>query len=483
MDPLSEVLRSVRLTGGVFLQAHFTAPWCVTANMDAGDVTPFMAATPAQLIGYHVVLEGELLVSIGDEPSVKARAGEVLLFPRNDGHVLASAPGVKPVGAGTLIQPGSDGLLRIAHGGGGAATRIVCGFLASEEGYNPLIAALPRVLTLDVREGTSRDWIEASVRFAASELAAGRLASSSVMSRLSETLLRRHLRARCRGRLAHRLDHAGRGPQARRRWRQARRPPSAAEAAEESRADRAEESRADRASAEADVGAVNAQAAGRGGFSRSPRTESHDDQRRRGEGDQHTGGARSAWQDDDGQGARPEGRDGDQQGRQALSRRRLPPAVNRVRLPDHVGPAATHHDPKHFFNTDRSEDMTISIKQLLATANAAVSKITPAQARDMIGQGNTLVVDVRDPTEVANTGKIAGAANVSRGMLEFRADPESPYHDKAFARDKTVILYCASGGRSALAGKVLKDMGYAQVFNLGAFKDWAESGGAVDRPA
>jgi rhodanese-related sulfurtransferase len=80
------------------------------------------------------------------------------------------------------------------------------------------------------------------------------------------------------------------------------------------------------------------------------------------------------------------------------------------------------------------------------------------------------------------TGKIAGAANVSRGMLEFRADPESPYHDKAFAKDKTVILNCASGGRSALAGKALKDLGYAEVFNLGAFKDWAESGGAVDRP-
>ena len=67
-------------------------------------------------------------------------------------------------------------------------------------------------------------------------------------------------------------------------------------------------------------------------------------------------------------------------------------------------------------------------------------------------------------------------------MLEFRADPESPYHDKAFAKDKTVILNCASGGRSALAGKALKDLGYAEVFNLGAFKDWAESGGAVDRP-
>jgi rhodanese-related sulfurtransferase len=127
--------------------------------------------------------------------------------------------------------------------------------------------------------------------------------------------------------------------------------------------------------------------------------------------------------------------------------------------------------------------MTTSVKQLMEAANAAVSKITPAQARDMIANGNTLVVDVRDPTEVANTGKVAGAANVSRGMLEFRADPESPYHDKAFAKNKTVILYCASGGRSALAGKVLKDMGYDNVFNLGAFKDWAESGGAVARPA
>ena len=127
--------------------------------------------------------------------------------------------------------------------------------------------------------------------------------------------------------------------------------------------------------------------------------------------------------------------------------------------------------------------MTTSVKQLMEAANAAVSKITPAQARDMIGHGNTLVVDVRDAGEVEKTGKIVGATNVSRGMLEFRADPESPYHDKAFARDKTVILYCASGGRSALAGKALKDMGYTQVFNLGAFKDWTESGGAVDRPA
>ena len=126
--------------------------------------------------------------------------------------------------------------------------------------------------------------------------------------------------------------------------------------------------------------------------------------------------------------------------------------------------------------------MTTSVKQMMEAANAAVPRITPTQAREMMAKGNTLVVDVRDAPEVEKSGKLAGAINVSRGMLEFRADPESPYYDKNFAKDKDVILYCASGGRSALSGKVLKDMGYANVFNLGAFKDWAENGGAVDHP-
>src|SRR5271169_3701955 len=126
--------------------------------------------------------------------------------------------------------------------------------------------------------------------------------------------------------------------------------------------------------------------------------------------------------------------------------------------------------------------MALSVKQMMEAANAAVPKITPAQAREMIAKGNTRVVDVRDAPEVQNSGKAAGAVHVSRGMLEFRADPESPYHDKNFSKDKTVILYCASGGRAALAGKLLKDMGYGQVYNIGGFKDWAESGGAVEKP-
>ena len=126
--------------------------------------------------------------------------------------------------------------------------------------------------------------------------------------------------------------------------------------------------------------------------------------------------------------------------------------------------------------------MATSVKQLLEAANVAVPKLTPAQAREMIAKGNTLVVDVRDAPELEKSGKVAGAVHHSRGMLEFRADPESPYYDKSFAGDKTIIVYCASGGRSALAGKMLKDMGYGQVYNMGAFKDWADSGGAVEQP-
>jgi len=124
--------------------------------------------------------------------------------------------------------------------------------------------------------------------------------------------------------------------------------------------------------------------------------------------------------------------------------------------------------------------MALSVKQMLEAANAAIPKITAKEARELIDKGNTLVVDVRDAPEIEKTGKAKDAVHVSRGMLEFRADPDSPYHDKNFSRDKNVILYCASGGRAALAGKLLKDMGYDHVFNVGGFKDWTEGGGAVE---
>jgi len=120
--------------------------------------------------------------------------------------------------------------------------------------------------------------------------------------------------------------------------------------------------------------------------------------------------------------------------------------------------------------------MARTVKDMLAEANASVPKLSPSEAAERMRSGDVLVVDVRDPTEVQQTGKIKGAVNVSRGMLEFRADPESPYHNPAFEKSRTILLHCASGGRSALAGKVLKDMGYTDVYNIGGFKELADGG-------
>jgi rhodanese-related sulfurtransferase len=122
----------------------------------------------------------------------------------------------------------------------------------------------------------------------------------------------------------------------------------------------------------------------------------------------------------------------------------------------------------------------LSVKDLVEAANAVVPRITAARAKELIEAGDTVVVDVRDAPEVQKSGKVAGAVHIPRGMLEFRADPESPYYDQNLAKDKAVIVYCAAGGRAALSGQALKEMGYGEVYNLGGFNDWAEAGGAIE---
>lgn len=189
MDALTDILRAVRLTGGVFLSAHFTAPWCVAVRIGPDDCVPFLGK-PAQVIDYHVVIEGELLLALPGESPTRIRKGEIIMFPRNSAHTLASGPGLAPASARELIRPDPDGQLpTISYGGGGASTRIYCGFLASENAHNPLILSLPKLLRIGIREGAEREWVETSVRYAAHRLAEGELASSSVMTRLSETLL------------------------------------------------------------------------------------------------------------------------------------------------------------------------------------------------------------------------------------------------------------------------------------------------------
>jgi rhodanese-related sulfurtransferase len=123
----------------------------------------------------------------------------------------------------------------------------------------------------------------------------------------------------------------------------------------------------------------------------------------------------------------------------------------------------------------------ISYKDMLAAANAAVPRLTGAQSKEMIDKGGVVVLDVRDGTEVAQTGKLKGAVHVARGSLEGRVDPTAPTYNPAFKPDQPVILHCAGGGRAALAGKTLKDMGYTKVFNAGGFKDLAAAGIEVEK--
>ena len=124
--------------------------------------------------------------------------------------------------------------------------------------------------------------------------------------------------------------------------------------------------------------------------------------------------------------------------------------------------------------------MAASVKDLVATANATVPKIQPSELREMMARPDVVLIDVRDAPEVQQTGKIRGALHIQRGMLEFRADPATAYHNPALQKDRTIVLYCASGGRSALAGKALQEMGYASVYNAGGLRELADAGLATE---
>ena len=123
-----------------------------------------------------------------------------------------------------------------------------------------------------------------------------------------------------------------------------------------------------------------------------------------------------------------------------------------------------------------------ALEERLAAARAAVPAVDRAETERLVTEEDAVVIDVRDGTEVASTGKVAGALHVPRGMLEFRADPSSPLHQDDLRPDRPVVLYCAAGGRAALAGKTLLEMGYRRVYNLGGLPDWVAEGGPVDQP-
>jgi len=127
--------------------------------------------------------------------------------------------------------------------------------------------------------------------------------------------------------------------------------------------------------------------------------------------------------------------------------------------------------------------MITPIKSLVADAKSVTTAISIDDAKARHADGNDVFIDIRDIRELQREGTIPGSFHAPRGMLEFWADPQSPYHKPVFASDATLILFCASSWRSALAAKTLQDMGMTNIIEIdGGFNAWRKAGGAVTEP-
>jgi AraC-like DNA-binding protein len=191
VDALSDVLRVAHLTGGVFLHAEFFAPWCVMTKVSPDHCTPALGSA-SHLIPYHYVVEGaaHLRVEGDGEQALSLEAGEVVMLPRNDLHVMGSDLALPPTPGRDVIRlPAPGQLWSMRLGGDGARTQIVCGFLGCDGlEANPVLTSLPSVLKLTLEEGAAAEWIRSTFRFAADEVAAGRPGSETVLEKVSQLL-------------------------------------------------------------------------------------------------------------------------------------------------------------------------------------------------------------------------------------------------------------------------------------------------------
>jgi AraC-like DNA-binding protein len=194
-DPLTDIVRSLNLSGGVFLEADLRAPWAISAKITEEDCRPFMEV-PFQVIAYHVVTSGEMIVETEDRKSHVAKAGDVVFLPSNPMHKLSSETGLTPMlGDDLVLPPSDDGLARISIPGNGSSTKLLCGFIASSAGPNALLNVLPDLLVITIKQVATQRWLEASIAISAQELTSGRLSSSAMQAQVSEMLLVEALRA------------------------------------------------------------------------------------------------------------------------------------------------------------------------------------------------------------------------------------------------------------------------------------------------
>jgi len=189
MDALSETLRVVRLVGAIFIHARFTAPWCYRSPA-ADAAAPLLEPTAERVVIFHLVTEGECYVEMDGQEPLRLSAGDTVVFPHGDAHRMTSAPGVPPATGGARLD---EVLARrprqLSYGGGGATTRLICGYLACDARLaRLLLGGLPPVVRVNVRGSNAGDWLETSLRYALAEARSPRPGGAGVLAKLAEVL-------------------------------------------------------------------------------------------------------------------------------------------------------------------------------------------------------------------------------------------------------------------------------------------------------
>src|SRR5262245_36518070 len=195
MDALSDALRVLRLTGAVFLDAEFTTPWCVLST--SGKHDRLLPSAGPNLVFFHVLTEGRCKARLASGNSVlELAAGDLLMLPRDDNHLMGSDLHLSPTLADTLVRPAIDGgMMRIEHGGGGEKTRFVCGFLRCDERLcGPLLEALPSIMRVPLGEGPATAWLRNLLYAGTAETSTPRPGGETVLTKLSELLFVEALR-------------------------------------------------------------------------------------------------------------------------------------------------------------------------------------------------------------------------------------------------------------------------------------------------
>jgi AraC-like DNA-binding protein len=195
MDVLSRVLKSVHLEGALYLNAEFTAPWCIRGKCGMASVRQRLAGAE-HLVFFHFLTEGSCKVRLDDGADVlDVAAGDVVLFPQDDRHLMGSDLHLAPLETEGLARVDASDLVQLRHGGGGAVTRFVCGYLSCSRSLcRPLFEALPRVLRIPIGEGRASALLRELLQVGVDESSAARPGAESTLAKLAELLFVEALR-------------------------------------------------------------------------------------------------------------------------------------------------------------------------------------------------------------------------------------------------------------------------------------------------